>query len=153
MKRPNAPFPSKPKKPKNAEITYSPNHSFTLTTDTQIVDFAPPRYNLVNVVPGQTFTWKVLFWEDEAHTIETDITGDTFDCEIKSIDGTIFVALTSGDGIEQTDTNEITCTIEGAVSANFDHEKTYEYQLNWNAGSSVIPSGYGGIDFLKPIIT
>lgn len=124
-----------------------------MTTDTQNVDFAPPRYNLVNVIPGQTFSWVVRFWQDDAHTVEQVITGDTFDCEIHELDGTLFVAITSGDGIEQTDTNEITCTIDESVTANFDHELTYEYQLNWNSGSNVIPAGYGVIELLKPIIT
>lgn len=123
-----------------------------MTTDTQIVDFAPGRFNIVNVVPGQTFTWVVRFFESDG-TTEVDITGDTFDCDIKKIDGTLFTTLTTGSGITQTDTNEITCSIDESVTANFDHELTYEYQVNWNTGADVLPCAYGNIELLKPIIT
>ena len=123
-----------------------------MTTDTTIIDFAPPRVNLVNVVPGQSFSWRIRFFEEDDVT-EIPITGDTFDCEIKKIDGTLFTSITSGSGITQTDDHEITLTIDETVTDDFDHELTYEYQVNWNVGADVIPCGYGNIDLLKPIIT
>lgn len=123
-----------------------------MTTDTQIIDFAPPRYNLVNVVPGQSFSWRIRFFEED-DTTEIVITGDTFDAEIRDLSGSLIVALTSGSGITATDDHEITLTIDETVTANFDHELTYEYQVNWNRGADIIPCGYGIVELLKPIIT
>lgn len=123
-----------------------------MTTDTTSIDFAPPRVNLLNVVPGQSFSWKIQFYEED-DTTEIDITGNTFDCDIKKLDGTLFTSITSGSGITQTDTHEITLAIDESVTVNFDHELTYEYQVNWNVGSDVLPCGYGRVELIKPIIT
>lgn len=123
-----------------------------MTTDVQRIDFAEYRYALVNVVPGQSFSWTIQFFEDD-DTTEIDITGDTFDAEIRKLDGTLIVALTSGSGIAQTDTHEITLSIDETVTTTLDHELTYEYQVNWNTGGDVLPCGYGPIELLKPIIT
>lgn len=122
-----------------------------MTTDTQIIELGPPVANLQNVVPGQTMSWRLQFYEED-DTTPIDITGDTFDAEIQKLDGTLFIAISTGNGITQTDTNEITCTLAPAETANFDHELTYEWQANWNVGADVIPCGYGNIDFKKPII-
>lgn len=123
-----------------------------MTTDTQIIDYSPGLFDLVGIVPGRSLAWTVLFFEEDDVT-EIDITGDTFDCEIKDMAGNLIVAITSGSGITQTDTNEITCSIDETVTAAFDHEKTYRYQVNWNTGGDVYPSAYGSLDFLEPIIT
>ena len=123
-----------------------------MTTDAQTVDFSPGRFDLINVVPGGTLVFRVRFFEEDG-TTEIDITGDTFDGEIHELDGTLIVAITSGNGITQTDTHEITCSIDESVTANFEHEYTYRYQINWNDGSDVIPCAYGSIDLLEPIIT
>lgn len=123
-----------------------------MTTDTQRIDYSPGRATLDNVVPGQTLAWRVRFFEENG-TTEIDITGDTFDAEIRKLDGSLFVALSSGSGIAQTDTHEITLTVDETVTANFDHELTYEYQVNWNTGADVLPCNYGTIELLKPIIT
>lgn len=123
-----------------------------MTTDVQRIDYSPGRVTLDNVVPGQTLAWRVRFFEEDG-TTELDITGDTFDCEIHEIDGTLITALTSGSGIAQTDTHEITITVDETVTATLDHEYTYEFQVNWNVGADVIPCNYGTIELLKPIIT
>ena len=123
-----------------------------MTTDVQRIDFAEEyRYALDNVMPGQSFSWSIQFFESDDIT-EIDITGDTFDCEIKDESGNLFVALTLGSGIAQTDTNEITLSVDESVTKNFDHELTYQYQVNWDNGSEVLPCGYGPIELLKPII-
>ena len=123
-----------------------------MTTDTQTVNFQPGRFNLVNIIPGRSLAWRVRFFEEDG-TTPIDITGDTFDCDIRKIDGTLFTTLTSGSGISQSDTHEITCAIDETVTANFDHELTYEFQVNWNRGADVLPCAYGSLEFLKPIIT
>ncbi len=123
-----------------------------MTTDVQRIDYSPGRATLDNVVPGQSLAWRVRFFEED-DTTEIDITGDTFDAEIRKLDGTLVVALTTGSGIAATDTHEITLSIDETVTATFDHELTYEYQVNWNTGGDVIPCNYGTIELLKPIIT
>jgi hypothetical protein len=106
----------------------------------------------VNIVPGRSLSWRVRFFEEDG-TTEIDITSDTFDCDIKSLDGTLFTSITSGSGIAQSDTHEITCSLDETVTDGFDHELTYEYQINWNQGADVITAAYGTLEFLKPIIT
>lgn len=124
-----------------------------MTTDVQRIDFAEEyRYALDNVMPGQSLSWTIQFYEEDDET-EIDITGDTFDCEIRDAAGNLFLALAIGDGIAITDTNEITLSLEEADTANFNHELTYNYQVNWTNGGNVLPVGYGPIELLKPVIT
>lgn len=122
-----------------------------MTTDAQNISYRPAIVHFTDLVQGDTMSFKIVLTDDAASPI--DLTGTTADMEIKRVDNTLVLALTTGDGIEFTDAGngEMTITIEASDTSALDPEYTYRYDVQWTNGTTVRTLAWGTIGIIQQI--
>ena len=122
-----------------------------MTTDAQTISYKPAIVHFTDLVQGDTMSFKVTLTDDAGDPI--DLTGTTADMEIKRADGTLVLALTTGDGIEFTDAGngEMTVTVEASDTTAFDPDYTYRYDVQWTNATTVRTVAWGTIQVINQI--
>lgn len=104
---------------------------------------------------GSSFSKKLTFYTDEARTTKEDLTGSTWEMQIRANPGsdvihTLASPAASGIDIANQANGEITLTISATDTAAFDFEKA-EYDLERTNGTIETKSMHGAISLKKEI--
>lgn len=121
------------------------------TTDATIISLKPAFVDFVDLVQGDTLSFKVTLTDDAAAPI--DLTGTSADMEIKRLDGTLVLALTVGDGITFSDAEggEMTVEVSASDTTDLEPDYTYRYDLQWTNGTTIRTLAWGTIRAIEQI--
>lgn len=117
----------------------------------QTISLSPAIVHFEDLVQGDTMTWRITLTDGNSDPI--DVTGDSFDMDIRRLDNSLVLSFAIGDGIEITGAGEITGTIDPADTVGLEQDFTYQYDVQWTSGATVRTIAWGQIQLLKQITT
>lgn len=120
-------------------------------TDAQTISLSPAIVHFQDLVQGDTLAFQITLEDDAGDPI--DISGDTFDMEIRRLDGSLVLALSLGNGLEITDPGTLYGEVGPDDTADLDTDFTYTYDIQWTASTFVRTISWGTIKALKQITT
>ena len=115
------------------------------------ISFAPARVTLTNVVQGDTLSFNVTLTDDAGDPV--DVSGDTFDMDVKRLDASTVLSISSGFGITVTGPGVVHLEIPAASTALLDPDYTYKYDIQWTSGTVVRTIVAGQIVAEKQVTT
>lgn len=120
-------------------------------TDAQTISLSPAIVHFTDLVQGDTMGFQIVLTDGDGDPI--DISADTFDMEIRRLDGSLVLTLGIGDGLEITDPGTLYGEIDPADTVSLDPDYTYWYDIQWTTGTYVRTISWGTIKAMKQITT
>lgn len=120
-------------------------------TDAQTISLSPAIVHFQDLVQGDTLAFQITL--EDADGDPVDISGDTFDMDIRRLDGSLVLALSLGNGLEITDPGTLYGEVGPDDTVGLDPDFTYAYDVQWTADTFVRTISWGTIKALKQITT
>lgn len=120
-----------------------------MPSDAQTISLSPAIVHFQDLVQGDTLAFQIVLTDAAGDPI--DISADQFDMDIRRLDGSLVLALSLGNGLSITDPGTVYGEVDPADTATLDPDFSYQYDVQWTAGTYVRTISWGTIKSLKQI--